>query len=180
MLALSLGRCRLTARIRRRGRPKPVRREFSFALIGEERCRADLTPVSCPPQARGGPGPGRSSLGEGDRPPRLRSGPSRTTVVSPLRWRKATRLSSESDRGAAPAGSQMLRRARYLQSDGGSGLPASRRARTPRSPGPSSRSGLAEGAVPRSRNHRVSRDPLTASSQRAPRRRRSAAAVSAT
>ena len=38
--------------------------EFPFALIGEERCRADLTPVSCPPQARGGPGPGRSSLGD--------------------------------------------------------------------------------------------------------------------
>jgi hypothetical protein len=122
-----------------------ARRQFPFALIGEERCRADLTPVSCPPQARGGPGPGRSSLGdtssrtaarvkpdrddpfgqrdratrphederaivrtaaagrsrlgEGDRPPRLRSGPSRTTIVSPMHSCAVRAVGDESDPG---------------------------------------------------------------------------------
>ena len=53
---------------------------------------------SCPPQARGGPGPGRSSLGGCDRPPKRRWRLSGATPTSPKRSWARCRPHGESDR----------------------------------------------------------------------------------
>jgi hypothetical protein len=88
--------------VRRRWQPDPAvpgrRAECPFALSGDERCRADLAPVSCPQQARGGPGPGARVWAKAI--VRRGSGRARgrTTVVSPIRSRHLQRTECGSDR----------------------------------------------------------------------------------